>query len=71
MADQKAKYRTFLTTQARFANPMLIEDKRVLQCIELTYRLIFMKDIAAARWIDETTLALINSVGCVCHHASR
>ena len=71
IVQEQDTYRNFLRSQARFSNPMLIESQSVLHRIEFSYRLAFMKDTAAARWIDENTLNLISSVGHAGHHASR
>jgi hypothetical protein len=38
-----------------FINTTNIEDKEILDKIHLNFRFIFLRDTAAARWIEEAT----------------
>ncbi len=57
----KHKYRKALE-EARFWNPIGIEDSEVLHRIRVNYRLMLLRDTAAPRWIEEATLAVLTNV---------
>lgn len=58
----KHRFRNFLKERAAFVNTTKIEDPDVIQKIHLNFRLIFLRDTAAARWIDEDTYDLLMNV---------
>lgn len=55
----KHRFRNFLKERAIFVNTTQITDAEVIQRIHLNFRLIFLRDTAAARWIDEDTYDLL------------
>jgi protein phosphatase-4 regulatory subunit 3 len=59
---QQCKYKTFLKEEAVFHNLLSIEDREVLAKIHFNYRLLFLKDTAAAHWLEEGTTALLDDV---------
>jgi hypothetical protein len=58
----KHRFRSFLKERAAFVNTTKIEDPIIIQKIHLNFRLIFLRDTAAARWIDEETYEVLMSV---------
>lgn len=58
----KHKYRSFLRERVAFVNTTAINDPEILCKIHLNFRLIFLRDTASARWIEETTHELLMSV---------
>jgi hypothetical protein len=54
--------REFLKKRCTFKNLVSIEDSEILSKIHLNYRLIYLKDTAAARWIEENTLGVLANV---------
>ncbi len=60
----KYKYRTFLRERVSFINTVNVQSPEVLDSIHLNFRLIFLRDTAAARWIDEATYELLMNVVC-------
>ena len=57
----KRKYRRALE-EAKFVNTIGIEDSAIIQRIRLNYRLLLLRDTAAPRWIEESTLGLLTNV---------
>jgi hypothetical protein len=51
-----------LRERAVFHNVLDIKNPEILSRVHLNYRLQFLKDTAAARWIEEQTAALVNEV---------
>ena len=62
ISKAKYRYRTFLKERVVFVNTANIQDQEVLDKIHLNSRLIFLRDTAAARWIDEPTYELLMNV---------
>jgi len=58
----KYRFRNFLKERAAFVNTTKIEDPSIIQKIHLNFRLIFLRDTAAARWIDEDTYEILMNV---------
>jgi hypothetical protein len=58
----KYKYRAFIKDNSRFINTLKIEDEDIIGKIHMNYRVIFLKDTAAARWIEETTFGILKNV---------
>lgn len=58
----KYKYRTFLRERVSFINTANIQSPEILEAIHLNFRLIFMRDTASARWIEEGTYELLMNV---------
>ena len=52
----------FFLKKAKFKNPLHITNPEVLEKIKLNMRLIYLKDIALARFVDENTNIVINSL---------
>ncbi len=61
----KYKYRAFLKERVAFINTANIQSPEVLESIHLNFRLIFLRDTAAARWIEEGTYELLMNVGTI------
>lgn len=53
-------HRKFLTETANFKNILKIEDEAILGKIQYAYRLMYLRDVAIVRFIEEQTLRLIN-----------
>ena len=66
ISKSKYRYRTFLQERVSFVNTANIQDPDVLEKIHLNFRLIFMRDTAAARWIDESSYELLMTVRFLC-----
>ena len=62
ITEKEFKYRAFFFGKAKLINTACVENPDVLKLIQLNYRLQFLKDTAAAQWIEEVTLSLINNV---------
>jgi len=58
----KYEYRNYLTNSTKFKNILKILDENVIDSIHLNYRLLFFKDSVAGRWLDETTVPVIEGV---------
>ena len=56
------KHRDFLANELKFKQVVKIEDDSILEAIHLVYRLVYLKDTAIARFIDDQVLANINSL---------
>ncbi|KAG7447518.1 DUF625-domain-containing protein [Guyanagaster necrorhizus] len=58
--SHKANYREFLTDTARFHEPITFQPS-IQRKIHHTYRLQFLKDVALARALDDSTFNVLNS----------
>jgi hypothetical protein len=56
------KHREFLTNKANFKNIFSIDDQTVIEKIQMNYRLSYMRDIAIARFVEETTVKNMNII---------
>jgi hypothetical protein len=54
------EHRKFLNEQAKFKNIFNIDDATIIEKIKVNYRLTYMRDVAIARFIEETTIKNIN-----------
>ena len=61
----KYKYRSFLRDRVSFVNTTCIKNPEILNTIHLNFRLIYLRDTATARWIDEGTYELLMNVSCL------
>lgn len=50
------RHRVFLKEKSKFKNPFRIEDPKILEKIHLNYRLIYLRDIAIGRFIEDNTM---------------
>ncbi|KIJ69852.1 hypothetical protein HYDPIDRAFT_104481 [Hydnomerulius pinastri MD-312] len=57
----KANYREFLHLNARFHQPIAIQDEAIRKKVHHTYRLQFLKDVVLARALDDSTFNVLNS----------
>lgn len=57
----KANYREFLRQTTHFHEPVPISDPIISKKIHHTYRLQFLKDVALARILDDSTFNVLNS----------
>lgn len=57
----KANYREFLRQTTHFHEPVPINDPIISKKIHHTYRLQFLKDVALARILDDSTFNVLNS----------
>ena len=53
-------HRKFLTEQSKFKNIFNIDDSTIIDKIKMNYRLSYMRDVAIARFIEETTIKNMN-----------
>jgi hypothetical protein len=51
-----------LKRKARFVNTTNIADEGIVHKIHVNFRLMFLKDTAAARWIEEGTILMLMNV---------
>jgi len=58
----KYRYRAFLRERVAFVNTVNIQSPEILEKIRINFRLIFLRDTAAARWIEEATYELLMNV---------
>ena len=58
----KYKYRSFLNNHVSFLKIAKIKEQRILDKIHMNFRIIFLKDTASARWIEESTYELLMHV---------
>lgn len=54
------EHRKFLNEKAKFKNIFNIEDQQIIDKIKVNYRLTYMRDVAIARFIEESTIKNIN-----------
>lgn len=59
--SHKANYREFLRDSANFHEPVPLHDPMIQKKIHHTYRLQFLKDVALARILDDSTFNVLNS----------
>lgn len=57
-----AGFRMFLLNKVQFKQTVKIDDPVVIECIHLSYRLLYLKDTAMARFIDDTTSHMITQL---------
>jgi len=50
------RHRIFLQEKTRFRNTFEIDDDKILEKIHINYRLIYLRDIAIGRFIEDTTM---------------
>ncbi len=62
ISQPEYRYRGFFKGKAQFLNTAEIKDPDVLKKIQLNYRLIFLKDTAAASWIEDSSILLLSDV---------
>ena len=62
ISKAKYKYRRFLKDRVMFVNTANIQDSDILSRIHLNFHLIFLKDTATARWIEEGTYEMLMGV---------
>lgn len=62
MGEGKYEFREYLKHSLNFNNVLDINNEDILQAIHLNYRLLFFKDSVAARWLDETTGIVIETI---------
>ena len=62
IAKKEDQYRAFFKREVRLVNTAGVEDPEVLQKIDVNYRLMFLRDTAAARWVEENTLSTLQNV---------
>ena len=58
----KCPYRKFMRERANFHNVINMEDTKILDLIDLNYRLVFFKDVIASGWIEKETEFILNQV---------
>lgn len=62
MSKKFVRHRKFLTEQSKFKNLFNIDDNSVIEKIKINYRLTYMRDVAIARFIEETTIKNMNII---------
>jgi len=56
------RHRQFFNEKLKFKNPFKIEDAKILEKIHINYRLIYLRDIAIGRFIEESTMKTISII---------
>ncbi|KAJ3219304.1 Platinum sensitivity protein [Dinochytrium kinnereticum] len=60
--NTKANHRSYLIDHAHFKEVIPIKNPEIVQKIKQTYRIQFLKDVALARLLDDTTFSALNSL---------
>jgi len=56
------RHREFLTQKVKFKKVIDIDDEAIVERIHMNYRLIYLKDTAMARFIEDTAVSTLNRV---------